>query len=119
MPLSERLPAAFAVRILTFAALTHFSVLPCGSCLSRQSRLVNLERNGGNESDVRRYTVTNGECHQVSWEQGIGKRSDGLTVPIKGQKGIPGCMLRVSRDPPYQMTVMRYQLLSMSILLHS
>lgn len=77
---SQSLASTFTVRILPLAPLTHHGVLPRRPGLARQSRLVNLERVGGDESDVGWDTVAHGEVDQVAGEQGVREGFEGLTI---------------------------------------
>jgi hypothetical protein len=106
MPFAECFPPSFAVSVFPLAPVANARVLPRRTGLARQCRLVNLQRYSRDQPDICRYPVSDGESDQVTREQRIGERSEGLAVPARS------ALIHAAHPEhiPYQVTIVRDEL---------
>lgn len=80
MPLAESFAAALAMGVLAFATFAHFRIFTSWTSFAGQGRLVDLELNSLDETDISRDAVTDREGDEVSGNKSIGKWSQGSAI---------------------------------------
>jgi hypothetical protein len=82
MPFSQGFTAALPMGVLALASAALCRVLSRWSCFSCERGFVDFKRDRGHQTNIRRDTVSDGESHQVTWEERVGERRQRGTISI-------------------------------------